>query len=863
VNDERAALESGLSGQYVLEQELGRGGMATVYLARDLKHKRPVALKVLRSEIAASLGGERFRREIETAARLQHPHILTVHDSGESGGYLWFTMPYVRGESLRDRLRRVGPLPVEEALRITGEAAQALQYAHAEGVVHRDIKPENILLTADGSTLVADFGIARAVASGTGQTQHLTDTGFALGTPAYMAPEQALGERHVDQRADQYALAVTCYEMLTGTPPFTGPTPAAMIAKRFSEVHPPRISQERPDAPAHIDHTLQRALALRPEERFGSMSEFQRALAGREAAPEPTVALPAGALSRRAVKRLAVGLAALAVVLSVGFIARRTSGEARDQAESSATPAAATPAAPAVVAVLPMDDPAERGFVGVSYSRELARRLGQVSSLRVLGPDGMETYRAGGDRLKRLGRQLRATSVLEGIIRSVEGTAHMSLQLVAIPSGQVLWKFAEQRSSSELAALTGELTRGVATALGARLGATELSRVERLPTAVPEAYGAYLRSGALDESNRAQNEAGMDLLREAIRADTTFALAWATLARRFMYHGYFVSLSYLDSGMTTVRRALELNPELDEAHFVLGDLQLLGGRHATAQYSYLKAIELNPSHAAAMADLSSAQTTIGRYDESIYWALRGAALYPDAPQLHHHVSLPLAMLADDSASLRWLEDGVRRWPDFSRLEHGISVIELRQGKDSAALARLRRVHRKWPNDEEMLTSLAQVAWLVGTPDADSLVLGRYRAAPDTRPFGFLPYAFRTLLAATRLRHGDAASGRALADSALAFAKKEFERGGEDPGPAVEMAALMALKGRRGEALDWLERAHELGYRDYRWVPRDPFLRTLSKDPRFTRLLTRMESEVAVMRRRVAEAHPSLFRGGTS
>jgi serine/threonine protein kinase len=151
VNGERAALESGLSGQYVLEQELGRGGMATVYLARDLKHKRPVALKVLRSEIAASLGGERFRREIETAARLQHPHILTVHDSGESGGYLWFTMPYVRGESLRDRLRRVGPLPVEEALRITGEAAQALQYAHAEGVIHRDIKPENILLTALGT----------------------------------------------------------------------------------------------------------------------------------------------------------------------------------------------------------------------------------------------------------------------------------------------------------------------------------------------------------------------------------------------------------------------------------------------------------------------------------------------------------------------------------------------------------------------------------------------------------------------------------------------------------------------------------------------------------------------------------------
>src|SRR6476660_1970372 len=196
--DLSAQLQAGLAGQYTLERELGRGGMATVFLAQDLKHRRPVALKVLLPELAASLGAERFHREIEIAARLQHPHILTVLDSGEAGGQLWFTMPFVEGESLRDRLRRERQLPLDAALQIAREAARALDYAHQHGIVHRDIKPENILLTRDGSTLVADFGIARALAS----DDKLTQTGMVIGTPAYMSPEQASGDKGIDARTD-------------------------------------------------------------------------------------------------------------------------------------------------------------------------------------------------------------------------------------------------------------------------------------------------------------------------------------------------------------------------------------------------------------------------------------------------------------------------------------------------------------------------------------------------------------------------------------------------------------------------------------------------------------------------------------
>jgi len=248
--------------------------MATVYLARDLRHQRPVALKVLRPELAASLGPERFAREIRVAAGLQHPHILSVHDSGEAGGRVWFTMPFVEGESLRDRLRREGQLPLEDALRIAREAAQGLHHAHEHGVIHRDIKPENLLVTVDGATLVADFGIAHAL---TGDDERLTSTGLVLGTPAYMSPEQAAGGRAVDGRADVYSLGCVLYEMLAGEPPFTGPTAQSIIAKRLGGP-PPKVSLLRPGLPAEVVAAVERALAVMPADRFRGMAEFARAL---------------------------------------------------------------------------------------------------------------------------------------------------------------------------------------------------------------------------------------------------------------------------------------------------------------------------------------------------------------------------------------------------------------------------------------------------------------------------------------------------------------------------------------------------------------------------------------------------------
>ncbi len=251
-------LVEALADRYRLERELGQGGMATVYLAEDLKHHRKVALKVLRPELAATLGPERFLREIELAAKLQHPHILPLHDSGEAQGFLYYVMPFVDGENLRGRLTRRGELPIQEAVRLLAEVADALSYAHSQGVVHRDIKPDNVLLSGRHA-LVTDFGVAKAVSEATGR-QDLTTAGIALGTPAYMAPEQAAGDPHIDHRVDIYALGALGYELLTGSPPFTGQWPQEVLAAHVTQPPEP-ITSRRPQISAALGAVVMKCLA--------------------------------------------------------------------------------------------------------------------------------------------------------------------------------------------------------------------------------------------------------------------------------------------------------------------------------------------------------------------------------------------------------------------------------------------------------------------------------------------------------------------------------------------------------------------------------------------------------------------------
>jgi eukaryotic-like serine/threonine-protein kinase len=300
VVDARTSLEAQLAGRYAIERELGRGGMATVYLARDLRHRRAVALKVMNPGLESALGAERFRREIAFTSRLQHPDILGVYDSGEADGRLWYVMPYVEGESLRDRLKRDGQLPIEESVRIARQIAMALDHAHRRGVVHRDVKPENVLLANDGRALLSDFGLARFTDSASAPvgTNPLTGSGFVVGTPAYMSPEQATGEFDVDERTDVYALGCVLFEMLAGQPPFTGESAAAIVGKRVSTPAPP-VSRLRGDVPPAVELAVDRALVRLPSDRFASAGAFAEALAAAGVTPPGTSSAPAARTAPR------------------------------------------------------------------------------------------------------------------------------------------------------------------------------------------------------------------------------------------------------------------------------------------------------------------------------------------------------------------------------------------------------------------------------------------------------------------------------------------------------------------------------------------------------------------------------------
>src|SRR2546426_4445131 len=305
-------MQAALAGHYTIERELGRGGMATVYLARDLKHHRRVALKVLKPELAAALGPDRFLREIEIAAGLAHPHILPLYDSGEAGGFLYYVMPYVEGESLRDRLMREKQLPVGDALQLAREVADALSYAHCHDVIHRDVKPENILLEA-GHAVVADFGIARAITAAGGA--QLTQTGIALGTPAYTSPEQAGGSKECDGRSDVYSLGCVLYEMLAGEPPFTGPTTESIVRQHLA-AEAPSVTGVRGTVPEAVSNTIRRALAKAPVDRFATAAQFAEAVAAAGGA-----VAPARAATRRPRRWQVVTAAGVAAVGMAVYLA--------------------------------------------------------------------------------------------------------------------------------------------------------------------------------------------------------------------------------------------------------------------------------------------------------------------------------------------------------------------------------------------------------------------------------------------------------------------------------------------------------------------------------------------------------------
>ncbi|HSY83649.1 MAG TPA: protein kinase [Gemmatimonadaceae bacterium] len=766
-------LQAGLGSAYTVDREIGRGGMATVFLAHDHKHDRSVALKVLHEPLAASLGPARFRREITLAARLQHPHILAVHDSGEAQGLLWFTMPYVDGETLRSRLNRQKQLPVEIAVQIAREVADALEYAHQHGVIHRDIKPENILLSS-GHALVADFGIARAVTPGDGD-HALTEVGMAIGTPRYMSPEQAHAERSIDGRTDVYSLAAVLYEMLAGVPP-TGLWTGTVSVRK-----------DRPSVPEAVDLALKKALQPMPADRFASAGEFAEALSAGMTPPR----------RRPYVAWVAVGIAVAALTLLV----------ARWPARSGASK---------VLAVLPFNSlgASTQEYFAEGLTDELRGKLSSIAGLSVIATGSSEQYRHTEKTLQQIAHELGVRYLLVGTV-SWDGASHVRVspelvEVTSAPAPTTTWKQAFEANPSDVFSVQADIAGQVASELGLALGTSAKRKMTARLTENIAAHDAYLQglallprtitAGTATPSAEVARQAAA-AFRQAVALDSSFAAAWARLSlvdsRLYLADA---SPSVLAESRTAAERSLRLSPALPEGH------QALGAYYANGPSDFARALSEDSIGLAAAPEnvelLTAAgvnEINMGRLDAAIERLRHALALDPRSVLTATRLADALNRQGDFAGAREAAEHGLGVDPTSLALLESKAYAQRGQGDLGGARATLERALEVAPTNFEIIELDAMTYLMGGDLQGARHVLHQASARVDSAAlFAYVATTYdlywvlddaeqRTLLGL-----GPGESSRR--DWALALAHTYWSRGRADAAKAYADTALAAAQG---------------------------------------------------------------------
>jgi serine/threonine-protein kinase len=708
-----------LADKYDVTREIGRGGMATVYLAEELKHGRPVAIKVLRAELGAALGAQRFLREIGIAARLSHPHLVPLIDSGEAGGLLYYVSSYVSGGSLRDRLRLERRIPLGEALRIASEIGAGLDYAHRAGFVHRDVKPENILF-ADGHALLADFGIARACCGGAGDA--VTATGLAIGTPEYMSPEQASGEPELDGRSDVYSLACVVFEMLTGQAPFSGQSAQSVMVKQVTEAAR-KVRAIAPEVPPSVDAAIGRGLAKDPAHRFATTTAFISAL------------------------------------------------------QTEIQHARISPAKTRSVAVLPFvntsSDP-ENEYLSDGITDELIDALAKVEGIRVASRTSVFALKGKPQDVRAIGALLDCANVLEGTVRRSGRKLRITAQLCSTEDGSLLWSQRYDRELDDVFAIQDEIARTIVGTLRATSFADLAAQPAKRHTTNALAYRLYLK-GRYEWNRRTQDgiAAAIGYFEQAIAEDPGYALAYTGLADSHAlgvdYRSVPVAEGF-EAAKTYARRAIELDDSLAEAHASLAwSLFIydwdwaaserefrrsisLDSRYATAHqwFAFLlvsrgsleealveghTAVELDPGSVSARRSLAWAYFYARRYEQARYHLDRAITMNPNAEETYRVLGLTLGLDGAYDEAVRVLEEALLLPESGTYTQATLGYVLARVGREAESrdiLARLEAQAKR-----EYVSPVAFATILIGLGEIDGALDWAERARADRR--GWLAY----------------------------------------------------------------------------------------------------------------------------
>jgi len=781
MEDLQSRLASALGDRYAIEHELGRGGMALVYRALDHKHGRRVAIKVLDPELAGAIGPDRFLKEIAIASRLTHPNILPLHDSGAADGLLYYVMPYVEGESLRDRLARERHLSLDDTVAIVASVAAALSLAHRQGVVHRDIKPENILLSG-GQAIVADFGIAHAVdAAG---TERLTATGLAIGTPAYMSPEQAGAERALDGRSDVYSLGCVAYELLAGEPPFSGATPQAVMARHVVDPVPP-LRTLRPTVPAGVQRVIERALAKVPADRFATADAFAAALT---AASSPT-AVAAERDRHRHGRRTWMAAVAVAAV-TIGVALWRIFGGA---------------GVPAIrrFAVLPFEDltaDSTQQYLVDGVHEAVISDLAD-DGLGVIARTSVLQYRHSQKPVREIARELGVDALVETSMTRTDDSVSLETHLVDGHSEQYLWSHAYGAARGAVPTLARHVARGIAAAVDPAHAAAVPGTGRAAPTVDPEVYDDYLKGMAhLHLQTKADLKLSREYFERAIAKDSTYAPAWAGISEVWSVgrqDGYFTSAEATAPAEAAAYKALALDSTLAEPHHALAEEKVYGDWDwAGGEREFQRAIALRPDFAEARAFYAHLLCILHRPNEAVQQMERARALDPLDPLLG------------------WINSG--------------TLILL--GRYDDAIAGFRATLERAPDNPPAL-------WL--------LWLTLHNAGRHTEAYPVIRHWAAVTHDSAMADALDAGHRRAGYTGAIqAGADLQAERTLGAGAGAWNVALWYAAAGEKGKALDWLERAYQEHDPTMPYLGTHPSFRALHGEPRFRALMRKMQLPAA-------------------